>query len=241
MIPCEGDTMFDRSAIEKIEEMSAPVGYQIDSLQYSSKPLKLIEPPEPMPVETSTLESIVTYFFDLPNEHEYLIHVVSPEQVRIISVLNSYQQRKVELIAHCIYKPFQFGRDVEVAKFIIALQAQFVQDETTANILRLVGNLKSSAEHTTLDDGVTQTVTAKAGITRVENVAVPNPVTLRPFRTFIEIEQPASKFVFRLNAAADRTPTCALYEADGGAWQIQAIANIKAYLEEKLPEATIMA
>jgi hypothetical protein len=31
-------------------------------------------------------------------------------------------------------------------------------------------------------------------------------------------------------------PTCALFEADGGAWKIKAMKRIKEYLEEELRE-----
>jgi len=40
----------------------------------------------------------------------------------------------------------------------------------------------------------------------------------------------ASKFVFRMQNG----PRAALYEADGGAWRLAAMKNIKAYLENEL-------
>jgi hypothetical protein len=73
-------------------------------------------------------------------------------------------------------------------------------------------------------------VTAKSGISTVENVIVPNPVMLCPFRTFAEVEQPESEFVFRMQTGFK----AALFEADGGKWKLYAMQNVKAYLEEKL-------
>ena len=64
----------------------------------------------------------------------------------------------------------------------------------------------------------------------VADVVVPNPVTLMPRRTFFEIEQPASPFIFRMQSG----PTCALFEADGGAWQQEAMQRIAIYLRQKL-------
>ncbi|OSB00487.1 hypothetical protein B2H85_13365, partial [Clostridium botulinum] len=55
-------------------------------------------------------------------------------------------------------------------------------------------------------------------------------VTLAPYRTFPEIEQPLSRFIFRMQQG----PSAAIYEADGGAWRNQAMQRIKAYLEEEL-------
>jgi len=71
-------------------------------------------------------------------------------------------------------------------------------------------------------------------------VAVPNPVTLRPYRTFSEVEQPASQFVFRMKTGGS-SPSCALFNADGGAWALEAIENIKRWLSDRLPEWDILA
>ena len=63
--------------------------------------------------------------------------------------------------------------------------------------------------------------------------AVPNPVTLAPFRTFRDVAQPASLFVLRVQGGGE-TPNVALFEADGGAWRLAAIENIKKWLEENI-------
>jgi hypothetical protein len=117
----------------------------------------------------------------------------------------------------------------------------FVQDENTAAILKIVGNIKEEASNTFADDGITQSVATRAGISRVEIVPVPNPVTLRPYRTFMEIEQPASTFVFRMKSGKGQPPTCALYEADGRMWRLEAIKKIKEWLADKMPGIKIIA
>ena len=68
---------------------------------------------------------------------------------------------------------------------------------------------------------------------------VPNPCRLRPIRTFTEVEQPASLFVFRLEQGSNETVTGALFEADGGAWKLEAMSNIKRYLDEELKETGV--
>lgn len=102
--------------------------------------------------------------------------------------------------------------------------------------MKIVGNLSQGTEANFADDGMTQQVMAKAGVARVAMVSLPNPVELRPFRTFADIGQPASKFVLRIKADKDHGPRCALFEADGGAWKNTAIATIKAWLTENGPE-----
>ena len=64
---------------------------------------------------------------------------------------------------------------------------------------------------------------------------VPNPVRLRPYRTFGEIEQPESAYVFRIKDS-ERGPAFKLVEADGGLWKNDAMKRIKEYMEFKLFE-----
>ena len=117
------------------------------------------------------------------------------------------------------------------------LQSSFV-DEGEGNdkplILKFTGLVKDEAVKTIGDDGVTQSATIKTGITTVGNAQVPNPVILAPYRTFPEIEQPLSKFIFRMKN--DRGPEAALFEADGKAWRNKAIRDIKEYLEKALED-----
>lgn len=67
----------------------------------------------------------------------------------------------------------------------------------------------------------------------IEDVFVPNPVTLKPFRTFHEIEQPEIAFVFRMKNGQSGV-SCALFEADGGAWKFNAVHSIAEYLKKEL-------
>ena len=64
---------------------------------------------------------------------------------------------------------------------------------------------------------------------------VPNPVKLRPYRTFAEIEQPESSYVFRIKDA-ERGPAFKLVEADGSLWRNAVMKKIKEYLEFELSE-----
>lgn len=119
----------------------------------------------------------------------------------------------------------QSSRALHIGDFI-KLQSCFVKDQERDLVLKVVGNIKEDAVKNYGDDGIAQTVTAKVGVASVENVVVPNPVTLRPYRTFQEILQPSSDFVFRMKTG----PAAALFEADGGAWQNEAIVTIKSHL-----------
>lgn len=62
---------------------------------------------------------------------------------------------------------------------------------------------------------------------------MPNPVSLIPYRTFKEVDQPASKFVFRMRDGA-HGPEMALFDADGGAWEVAAMQALHEYLSGEI-------
>lgn len=65
---------------------------------------------------------------------------------------------------------------------------------------------------------------------------VPSPVHLKPYRTFDEIDQPESDFIFRIKSDKFDGITCALFSADGGAWITEAKQRIKEYLRNELSD-----
>lgn len=114
----------------------------------------------------------------------------------------------------------------------ISLQSAFVKNDDRDVMLRVVGNITEQNVKSWGDNGVSQSVVAKSGLATVDEVAVPNPVALQPYRTFVEVAQPESDFIFRMKDG----PKCSLYEADGGAWKLEAIKNIKEYLNAELAD-----
>lgn len=227
--------MMDGTFISELVKQTAPRVEMLNGIEYSSKPFSPIMPPLPAVLAAHSLTAVVDYCEnELEPEETYVIQVRDPGEVLLFSrLLGPHRHRECLLRSSLLCDIFSFESEHSVERFIIAMQAQFVQDETTASILALVGNITAEAKSITEDDGVTQRVTAKAGIVKTEEREVPNPVVLRPFRTFQEIEQPASKFVLRVNASG---PRCALYEADGGAWKNEAVASIRSWLSERLKE-----
>jgi hypothetical protein len=238
--------MIDRSFLEKLEEMGKTEIITVGERPYSTNPIHAVLDPQPKPIQVRTLSAISKYLkanVDGLTLADLIVHILTPEKVSLHSCLDTpFELRNCYMDASPDLRKFQFGTYWQVEQFIIAMQTFFVQSEATAQIIKLVGNLSHVAETNFNDDGVTQKVTAKTGITRVAEIAVPSPVVLAPFRTFLEVEQPSSKFIFRIQGREGTPPTCALFEADGGRWELEAISNISKWLEENLPEEiTILA
>ena len=113
--------------------------------------------------------------------------------------------------------------------------------EFILKILKIVGNIQDEVISKYNDDGVSQVATVKVGIAKLDNIVIKNPVLLKPYRTFIEIDQPESLFTFRLKGGGGgKLPECALFESDGELWKIKACNNIIEYLSKYLPDIKII-
>ena len=187
-------------------------------------------------IKISTLTGLCDYIKnDLDGEvADAHIQVVSPTTVQLCNALvGRHRQRETFVVADCkdfIGKGFNFGQWMDTERFIIDLQAQFEPTDNRGLILSVVGSMTDEEIRETDDDGVSQQVTTRAGIRRKEQTTVPNPVALKPYRTFVEVDQPGSPFVLRLRR--DRGVEVALFEAGGGKWKSDAVLAIADYLRE---------
>jgi hypothetical protein len=204
--------------------------------KYATGELRRIDPylPKADPIKMGTLDSLIDYIEANIDEMapKMIVHVVSPSNVQLYTKLDNYRKREymVDVVANLPW--CQFGNFMDHESFCINLQSKFIDSDDRALILKFAGTVESGTVAEYGDDGVSQKATVKTGIASKGEAIIPSPVKLRPYRTFLEVEQPASDFVFRMKESAGIT--CALFEADGGAWEIEAIQSIKAYLEDKL-------
>jgi hypothetical protein len=210
----------------------------VDEKPYSLKQLHPVKEIGPAALEFNFLDSLVTYLqtrTDFSHIGDSLIiEIQSPTAIALhTEIIGNFNERLTPVICTALVEQFPWGRFISPEEFIIMAQSRFVETEDLAKIRAIVGNVKSEEVFQFSDDGISQQVTAKSGVARVENVVIPPRVKLAPYRTFVEIEQPESEFVFRAKKA-DALPCFALFEADGGAWRIEAMKRIKAYLEEQL-------
>lgn len=187
-------------------------------------------------INISTLTALVDYIKGKPEElrASMILHVESPTTVRLYSGLIDERNREHLIRAEAIINQFSFDRAYDQERFLIELQANFLETEDLKTIMQVAGNIKSGTTANYSDDGVSQKTTVKMGV-ELNDVIVPNPVKLRPYRTFAEIEQPESSYVFRI-MDTDRGPAFKLVEADGGLWKNGTMKKIKEYLEYELAE-----
>ena len=188
------------------------------------------------PIKATTLTSLVDYIkqqrYEL-REH-MIIQVVSATEVRMYSGLIDERDREELFVVNALLPRFEFGQQYDQESFIVSLQSCFQNNGDREAVAMLASNIVNNQQQEYSDDGITQQAVIKTGITTKQAALVPNPVHLVPYRTFLEVEQPASDFVFRISEGRGGEPVFKLVAADGGLWKAEAVDNIKKYLEDAL-------
>lgn len=219
------------------EETAEPKVLEIEGKTYCTKCLNRYDREEMAePLTACSLTSLLDYL-NTKNEElkdSMIIHVESPTRVRLISGLTKERNRERLFEVHTNPNGFNFGSYYDQEDFIINMQTAFEQTEETKLILAVAGNVENKTVANYGDDGTSQKATISKGVAGKADVIVPNPVTLRPYRTFLEVEQPESKFIFRIGEGRDGAPCFKLVEADGGLWKYEAVREIKEFLLENL-------
>lgn len=187
-------------------------------------------------LQLTSLSSLVEY---LKSETEYMskdqqliVHVKDEKEVQAFLPLDGDRKREPLAYSKAILPEFSYGRFYDTENFNIKLQSSFVKTEDSETLVQFASAIKVEAGKEITDNGTSQVTTVKQGVASLVNAKTPTPALLKPYRTFVEVDQPESEFIFRIN----NEPGCALFEADGGLWRIEAINNVRLYLEKELSE-----
>lgn len=240
--------MMDASYVKEMERL-ANEGIIIDheGKKYSARSFKpIFYQPRPEALKVKTLTSIPSYLdmnVDSLKRPDLLIHVESHDRVVLYSVLNGEdRKRDCFLVAEADGARFQFGQWMSPESFIIGLNSLFIQNEDRDHILNYVSKLKIEDEANIVDDGITQSAQVRVGIkgNLTETQAAPNKVGLVPYRTFREIEQPSSFFIFRMRREGSDVKL-SLHEADGGAWKQTAMDWIVGWIQKNINDVAVVS
>lgn len=228
-----------KNALEYIIGLKTPHIQEVNGQIYSDKGLERVSyNPKAHSIEMSTLSSLIDYIKANIDERaeNMIIHIKSPTEVLYYSKLDEERKRECLVEVNANIPEFRFNQFMDHEQFCINLQSKFIENTDTdrALILKFAGTVEAGTVAEYGDDGVTQKATVKTGITSKSEAVVPSTVSLISYRTFVEVEQPQSQFIFRMKQEKYDGIQCALFEADGGAWKIDAMNEIKAFLEENL-------
>lgn len=226
-----------REAIDRVVELAAPVTVEVDGKVYVNKGLEL--PPEPLAatLELSTLGSLAEYAHvnrDGLDLAKTVLHVASPTVVRLLGPLSGRRRLREELVrAKAAIPTPQLDRFLDREAFQIQLQAMFAAVGDRESLLTVIGNMEAGETRTVVDDGTSQEVAVRRNAASRVREVLKKVVDLAPYRTFVEIEQPVSPFVFRVQDDGEQI-IVALFECDGGAWRLKALEDVANHLSELL-------
>lgn len=225
----------DRTAIEKIVELSAPNIKEINGYEYTDKPLSVVKSPTVSTITFHTLDGLVNTLKEEYSDFNgpLIVDIYDEETVKVYTAigLNDRQREKpYEVLAELVSIPFNQVLDYE--RMMITLKSKFVETPELLETVKLLGTITEENSAQLSDDGFTQSVVVRKGIAMKEGKVVKPIVRLKPYRTFNEVDQPESEFLLRLFEGG----SVALYEADGGAWKLQARWNVAEYLKNALAD-----
>lgn len=238
-----------RDAIEKIEEL-VEQGLEIKQIggeEYSVVKLhRIYNDPKPAAVGVKSLTGIVDFLKankdDLSLE-SLMIHVIDHRTVAVITEVHGERNERYMVISAVRedIQGFDYNRYMDHEDFVIKLRSMFNDTEDLKTLMAYSAKVSNDTAVKTEDDGFTQHVEIKQGLTgaRVEDVELPSRASLKPFRTFSECEQPSSNFLFRMRK--NEGVECALFEADGGFWKQTARESIAEYFKKELPGISVIS
>lgn len=235
-----------KTAIDRILELSGIHVTEIAGRKFSLenlKPVVLDNEYEPDVLVLHTLDGLLDYAQSLfiVDQHcaaeNARFHIFDYNRVDLIGPLQHRNKntRFRYATADLLQSMFPFGSWLTQEQMIIELMTKFVPDEATHRLIGKVAVITEVSERVTEDDKASQIVKLRQGLRLQGEGPMENPITLRPWRTFREIEQPASEFIIRLkNDRRDGGVKLAIVEADGAAWKLQAIESIREYMQGRM-------
>lgn len=217
-----------------------------NGIEYTNNDLKPILPPsweKPAKLTFHTLTGLAEYIkcggemMEVVESDFAFARVKDFNQVYLSGQLNpeNFNRRFDYAEAVLDINSFPFGTWIPLETFVISLQSQFEQTDAINEMLDYLGNLANEHVRENKDDGFSQTIQIRIGIQQKENLKIKNPLTLKPYRTFLEVDQPESKCILRLKEM-EKELNCSLHIADGGMWKLEAINNISVWLEKEVGE-----
>lgn len=232
---------FLREAIDRIVELAAPATMEFDGRMFTSQEMEeiTVEEDGPRRLSVNTLEALAvmirTEGVKQPGLPLY-VRVMDERNVLVYSSLHEGKAtkflRQYYYKAECDVPRVIIGQEMSQQQAIIQLQSVFGCTPDRDYLLELISRMSVNEGVSSEDNGVTQFVTARKGTVLKENMPVKPIVSLMPYRTFLEAKQPMSEFLLRVGKEGG----ISLYEADGGAWRLEAKDNIAAWLTDKLQD-----
>jgi hypothetical protein len=236
--------MLTADGVERIVELGSSEVQEIGGYNYlkTSKGANLILPPSVETVECFSITQVIS----LLKAHELsagegaaeiCINPISHSKVlAFISELdpvNRYEKVAITDFSK-VLEDFPDGQQFGQEEMIIKLLTMFDFSEERQQLLQLIQKVSAGRITEGEDDGVSQTVSTKAGVHLLSQAKVKNPWMLKPFRSFPEIKPIEVPFILRVHQRGDALPSFSLNECDGGAWKVATTLAVRKWLQDEV-------
>jgi len=229
-----------KEAIQYVNGLVKPNVEEINGFKYSDKSLHRInEPVISEEFKIKTLSGVVDYVNQNPDDLKDIRIVIEDfNKVKVYSGLTNEKSRPLVLrsIAESVDLSRNVNTKMDAELFNAFIQTHFIQDKSTQDIFSITGNLETESGLKTEDDGISQNVVVKTSVISKEKISIKNPIMLRPYRTFPEIEQPQSAYVLRIYQGNNAE----LKTTENHIWINEAVKSIKVYLKENIKEENVI-
>jgi hypothetical protein len=237
-------------ALQYLIGLGKPEIVREDGQVYSNVKLFPVTPEEPKTLVVHTLTGLVDFVkecggkvVDDAKEFDPIVHIDDFNIVNLRSALLPKHGRRLNFIRAEAIPMFGDERHLlgcPVRDMIVRLGTSFAPNDDRSMLLKLLGNISDNSSVKTLDDGITQQVEVKLGISLKGVAQIPNTVDLLPWRSFPEIEPQPSKWLIRIDRIENKGPLVSLYEVNREQWRSATIAAIGGYLRKALEHEDVV-
>ncbi len=227
--------------IEHIQKTTQPIIREIGSATFAvtadgeaNEIRPTIDHPDTLPLHS--LDALVKLVRTEASQAETPLYITVPDHLTVRCFdrpqPNARFFRQVYYEAHATDVP-GWGEKVQMGfeEAQIAMRTRFQETPDTIYTLKLLSDICCGAKVVYNDNGIATTITTQKGVALQSNDQIRPIITLKPYRTFQEVEQPESIFLIRVNERG-----ISFTEADGGMWKLKARQTVKAFLEEHLAD-----
>jgi len=224
-----------KEAIDKILDMSKPEVIKQAGrtffLQGNGVRAELL--PAVTKLESCSLDGLLLYaerFFPVSIEEKdaAFIHVESPTCVKLYGPKQANGAHSLDYIATAKVNHFPFGNKLSQEEMVIKLRCCFAENEDLTRLIAGISAITSGPVTTSIDDGISQTVTVKSGVSLKAETQI-NPIReLSAYRSFPGIASPDAKFLFRVHQNKEiGTVQFALHDMEGDLWMSAIVGRLK--------------
>lgn len=227
--------------IEKILSLAENKEHKINGETYTDKPVIRVESVEyhSKNITLHSLEALVNFLKveakEMPAQPIF-VEVASEKEVQVFTTYDEKFHR--DYMYTVTAEPIRntIGCYTDKDELITQLNSVYVYTEDIDYMLELLNSVSEESKVSSTDNGLGQKVEATRGIAMKTNLQIKPRITLAPYRTFMEVVQPESEFILRMQEGAQFL----IKEADGGCWKLEAKSNIKNWLKNQLEQEILL-